>query len=271
MVFAPDLGQMGRSLGLSRGMAHYRLVATRLVEQFPEMVEPLRDGRLCISSVIELARVITEENRAEVLPKFFDRSRQEAKQVAAEIRPAEVVPVRTVVTSGRASSTVELELIGVSPGTVQAQVERAVAPAPRTVVEPLTRQETRIHITVSPEFVALLKKAKAGQGHVQPGATDEQVLEAALELLVAQQEKRKASVPAKVKREVRVRDGGKCQWPLASGGVCGSEARTGDRPHRPERPRRSVDRHLTAGSSASPTTSRRRARSTATRTWISSR
>jgi len=30
--------------------------------------------------------------------------------VAAEIRPAEVVPVRTVVTIRRASSTVELEL-----------------------------------------------------------------------------------------------------------------------------------------------------------------
>jgi hypothetical protein len=214
-----------KELGLSRGMAHYRLVATRLVEQFPEVVEPLRDGRLCMSSVIELARVITEVNRAEVLPKFFDRSRQEAKQVAAEIRPAEVVPVRTVVTSGRASSTVELELIGVSPETARAQVERPVAPAPRTVVEPLTRQETRMHVTVSPAFMTLLKKARAGQSHVQPGATDEQVLTAALELLIEKQEKRKASVPAKVKREVRVRDGGKCQWPVVGGGVCGSTVR----------------------------------------------
>jgi 5-methylcytosine-specific restriction endonuclease McrA len=145
--------------------------------------------------------------------------------VAAEIRPAEVVPVRTVVTSGRASSTVELELIGVSPGNAQAQVERPVAPAPRTVVEPLTRQETRMHVTVSPAFMTLLKKARAGQGHVQPGATDEQVLTAALELLIAQQEKRKASVPAKVKREVRARDQGKCQWPVAGGGVCGSTVR----------------------------------------------
>ncbi len=64
-----------KELGLSRGMAHYRLVATRLVEQFPEVVEPLRDGRLCMSSVIELAKVITEVNRADVLPKFFDKSR----------------------------------------------------------------------------------------------------------------------------------------------------------------------------------------------------
>ena len=82
-----------------------------------------------------------------------------------------------------------------------------------------------MHLTVSPEFMVLLKKARAGQSHVQPGATDEQVLTAALELLIEKQEKRRASVPPRVKREVRVRDQGKCQWPLVSGGVCGSEVR----------------------------------------------
>jgi hypothetical protein len=82
-----------------------------------------------------------------------------------------------------------------------------------------------MHLTVSLEFVALLRRAKAGQSHVQPGATDEQVLAAALHLLIEKQEKRKSSVPGKVKREVRARDGGKCQWPLASGGVCGSTVR----------------------------------------------
>ena len=51
------------------------------------------------------------------------------------------------------------------------------------------------------------------------------MLTAALELLIEKQEKRKASVPAKVKREVRVRDEGKCQWPLDSGGICGSTLR----------------------------------------------
>ena len=70
-----------------------------------------------------------------------------------------------------------------------------------------------------------MKKAKAGQSHVQPGATDEQVLTAALELLIAQQEKRRASVPPRVKREVMKRDGGKCTWPLANGGTCGATIR----------------------------------------------
>ena len=227
--FASLFDFLHREVGLSRGSAYYRQVAARLVGQFPEVVEPLRDGRLCITNVVQLAKVISEENRAEVMPQFFHCSKEEAKQVVAELLPAEVVPRRTVVTevpllARQDASPVIVQLVGrdlVEPnrGVSEAEVTR-------TVVEPMTSTETRIHITVSPAFLALLKKAKAGQSHVQPGATDEQVLTAALELLVAHQEKRKASVPAKVKREVRVRDGGKCQWPLASGGVCGSEART---------------------------------------------
>jgi hypothetical protein len=37
---------------------------------------------------VELARVITPEKSAEVLPRFFSLSKQEAKAVAVEICPA---------------------------------------------------------------------------------------------------------------------------------------------------------------------------------------
>jgi 5-methylcytosine-specific restriction endonuclease McrA len=222
--FATLFEYLHRELRLSRGSAHYRQVATRLVVRFPEIVEPLRDGRLCLTTVIVLARVMTEANRREVLPRFFGLSRQEAEQVAVGIRPVEVVPRRTVVTEAPVSRQAAL------PATATANVKEhsrsfvELAPT-RTLVEPLTPRETRMHITVSPEFVKLLAKAKAGQSHVQPGATDEQVLTAALELLIAQQEKRRATVPPKVKREAMKRDEGKCTWPLADGGVCGSTVR----------------------------------------------
>jgi hypothetical protein len=40
-----------REVRLSRGMAHYRLVATRLVERFPEVVEPSgTEGFACRAS-----------------------------------------------------------------------------------------------------------------------------------------------------------------------------------------------------------------------------
>ncbi len=205
-----------REVGLSRGSAYYRQVASRLLGRFPEIAEPLRDGRLCISNVPQLAKVMTEENRATVVAKFFHCSKQEARQVVAEILPAEVVPTRTVVT---VVAPVKPAAAIVQPVGRDQSLPEGDRPAPevrRTVVEPLTRTETRMHVTVSPEFVALLKKAKAGQSHVQPGATDEQVLTAALELLIAQQEKRRASRSSP--REARGPEAGRGQVYVALGG-----------------------------------------------------
>jgi 5-methylcytosine-specific restriction endonuclease McrA len=226
-----------RALRMSRGMAHYRMVGARLMRRFPDVEEPIRDGRLCLTVVVELARVMTEENRAEVLPRFFGLSREEARQLAVEIEPEAVVPRRTVVVPVGStkvaiartsapdvlSSTVELDqprpAAGAPPGP-------SASPAPvRTTVEPKTATESRLHITVSREFLALLKRAKAGESHRNPGATDEQVLKLALAALIEKQGKRQVSVPAKVKREVVARDRGRCQWKLADGTICGATVR----------------------------------------------
>jgi hypothetical protein len=117
-------------VGLSRGSAYYRQVAARLVGQFPEVAEPLRDGRLCISNVVQLAKVMTGKNRFEVMPQFFHFSKEEAKQVVAELLPADVVPRRTVVQP-------------VGRNLTHLEGARSVLEVRRTVVEPLTRQERR--------------------------------------------------------------------------------------------------------------------------------
>ncbi len=220
-----------RELRVSRGAAHYRKVAARVIARFPEVTEPLRDGRLCLSSIISLARVITDANKEQVIPRFFHCSSEEAKAVAAEIAPALVVPRRTVVTTPAkpawvsvpvtsATSPVHTDELG---GLGELRVCRLETPG--VVVEPLTATQSRIHLTVSRRLLGKLRKARDGQSHVQPGATDEQVIEAALDLLLAQQEGRRAAVPPKVKREVMKRDGARCTWPLAGGGTCGSTIR----------------------------------------------
>ena len=53
---------LNRELGLSKGAAFYRKTAAELVQRFPEIVEPLGDGRLCLTVVCELAKVIAPEN-----------------------------------------------------------------------------------------------------------------------------------------------------------------------------------------------------------------
>ncbi len=60
-----------RELGLSAGAAHLRRTAARLLPRHAAVEEALRAGRLCLSAVGQLARVLTTGNEAEVLPRFF--------------------------------------------------------------------------------------------------------------------------------------------------------------------------------------------------------
>jgi hypothetical protein len=155
--------------------------------------------------------------------------------------------------------------------------------APRDDVEPLTADLRRLHVTVSRQFLKKLDAARDGLSHSIPGATAEQVLEAALDLLLEKQARARGlvkkprttlpatpltqtapqsqiaprasqkagatgqhqhersplalvpteppphrrtgprqAIPAAVRRAVWERDGGRCTWPLDSGGCCGS-------------------------------------------------
>ncbi len=88
-----------RELHLSAGAAQYRKTAAELIQRFPEVETALRKGDLC-STVVEIAKVLTPENRDEMLPRFFGLSRREAEMLAVSIRPVEAAPRRDVVTMG---------------------------------------------------------------------------------------------------------------------------------------------------------------------------
>jgi hypothetical protein len=76
---------LARDLGLSKGAAFYRMTAAQLVRRHPEVIEPLRDGRLCLTNVVELSKVLTAENLPEILPRFLHLAKLEAKQALAEL------------------------------------------------------------------------------------------------------------------------------------------------------------------------------------------
>jgi len=264
-------------LGLSKGASHFRKVAAELVQRYPEVVEPLKDGRLCITSVVELAKVITPENRAEVLPRFFHTSKKEAKEVSAELRPREAAPHRLVVAAVRpapapraATAQAEVEPeegpVAAVPRVRPEEPHRAQLPMsspPPAKVEPLTADLRRLHLTVSKRFLEKLEAARDALSHSHPGADAEAILEAGLVLLIERAAKRHCTtpkactrpkavrptpavmverkapcvgekpgaarnprfIPAAVKREVWVRDGGRCQFRLENGELCGSTHR----------------------------------------------
>jgi hypothetical protein len=93
-----------RELRLSKSAAQYRKVAAELIQEIPGVVEPLRRGDLCLTSIIEAAKVVTSENWETVLPRFYGLSRREAMEVVAALQPHPAPPVRTVVTPVRSGS-----------------------------------------------------------------------------------------------------------------------------------------------------------------------
>ncbi|MGB8929883.1 MAG: HNH endonuclease, partial [Anaeromyxobacteraceae bacterium] len=277
-----------RGLKLSAGAAFHRKAAAELIQRFPEVAEPLRDGRLCLSSVVEVARVVTRENVAQALPRFFHTSKQEAKAVAAELAPREVLPQRVVLTAvarpaaanvaanklpapaaapplptralGQALHLDETVRLQEAAPLVSLPALSTPAPAPRSSTEPLTADLRRLHVTVSRRFTDKLDAARDALSHSHPGADVETILEAGLDLLLERAAKRRGlctrpkaepaapqieAVPsneetppsgrpdaprsrhitAAVRREVWIRDQGRCQFRLESGEVCGSTHR----------------------------------------------
>src|SRR6266542_3976012 len=168
-----------RELGLSSGAAFYRKTAAGLIQRFPEIVDPLRDGRLCLTSVVELAKVLTPENRDEVLPRFFHLSKSGAKAVSAALRPAEAAPVLSAAVAGDPSLESPFhpdETARANP--VHEPTPPVPASPPRTTVEPLTADLRRFHLTVSRRFMEKLAAARAALSHSHPGASEDEILEA---------------------------------------------------------------------------------------------
>ncbi len=232
-----------RELRLSKGAAQYRKVAAELIQQVPGIVEPLRRGDLCLSSIIEAAKVVTSENWQTVLPRFYGLSRREAMEVVAELQPHPAPPERTVITPLRpARCSSELEAVRrISPSPAppppplldlreDASPEAQPAPAagcpdqpvpaagwpvnqpppaseavtvPRPFeVQPFTAEQSRLHMTVSREFLRKLEAAQDALSHARPDATPAEILEAGLELLLAQAAKRRSMVE-KPRKKVR--------------------------------------------------------------------
>jgi HNH endonuclease len=242
-----------RELGLSAGAAQHRKTAVELIQRFPAVETALRQGRLCLSSVCELAKVVTPENVAEVLPRFFGLSRRESEVVAASIRPAASIPQREVVTPVRAAVITprgdarreitrgEPEVNELHPGELELRTEPSATTRPSARPPdselPLTAELSRFHITVSRQFMETLEQTKDALSHSHPGASTEEILTACMQLMLAKKARQRGLVekplatprpsrsdhfPAHVRRAVMKRSGGRCEWVFDDGERCNS-------------------------------------------------
>ncbi len=240
-----------RELGMSKTLAYYRMVGASLLRKYPALEEPLRDGRLCVSSLPQLQKVIREDNWQAMLPRFYGCSKREAQRVVVAIAPVENPPMRDVIvqvsTSLQSVHPVEptstpLSNTSMHPSEMAESIPLSPRPVetPRDTLEPLTSQLHRIHFTASEAFIQKLEAVKDTLARDFPEGDLESIFEAGLDALLAKAAKRTAQTekPRKapeacniatpriadpIRRAVYQRDAHQCQWPLHSGQICGEK------------------------------------------------
>lgn len=221
-------------LRYTRSAAFRRSTAARLLARFPVVADYLADGRLCLTTLVELRDVLVEERLAEILDRAAGRTEEQVKELVAALRPrpAPLDLLRRLPEPRQTVTPAPPQPVDSSgPG-------ESTAPRPAPRIEPVSEELRVLRMTVGREFVADLQAVRAALSHVVPDGNLEKVIhECVRRTLRAQLARRRGSdkprktaarppkgrkIPVAVRREVWKRDEGKCAFVGSDGHRCGS-------------------------------------------------
>ncbi len=229
-----------RVLHLSEDAAFKRIRAARIARRFPQILDALADGRVHLSGVLMLAPHLNEDNVEEILATATHRTRTELEELVARLAPRPDVPTSLVRID---PGTGELpELAPGPPPAPAADPELAPGPPPapeKTRTRPLAPERYALEVTIGKEIQDKLVRAQALLRHRNPGGGLAEVIDRALDALLAKLEKEKfgetdrprkakargadadaRSVPREVQRAVHARDGEQCTFVSDDGRRC---------------------------------------------------
>src|SRR5688572_26720994 len=183
------------ALRMTESAAYRRTKAASLLTQFPIVEQYLLDGRLNLTTLVELMKILTPENHRELFEAASGRSTEDVKKLVVSYRPLPEVkesirrlPLRpeppvtfsAQVPVNTSSSGNNADIF--SPSATSA-AELPVVPVelPRPRIEPIDSERYSIKLTVGSEFMAELKQVRAALGHRIPDGNLEKVLRACIQ------------------------------------------------------------------------------------------
>jgi len=247
-MFAYCVGE----LRLSEDAAYRRIRAARLARQFPAILGMIADGRLNLNSVLMLGSHLTDENAEELLVAATHRTKSEIELMLARRFPqpdlatlVQAVPAAPshapVPAPTPGSQACQLAPAPVGMTATQQVAQHVEVSAPRPKLTPLAPQRFALQVTLSQEMHDKLRYAQELLGHAVPSGDMAQVLDRALDTLVAHLERKRFAatsrtrprrgepkgrhVPAEVRRAVWRRDQGRCTFVSEKGHRCESLTR----------------------------------------------
>jgi 5-methylcytosine-specific restriction endonuclease McrA len=241
-MFAYCVGE----LGLSEDAAARRIQGARIARRFPAIFEALARGRLHLTAVGLLAPHLVEHTASELLSAAEHKTKAEIERLLAERFPKSdlLTWVAPMPASDPAPARDEHALAHVDDPQVVAKSEATPAQlAPERVetrarVSPLSARSYALQATIDSETQDYLRRAQHLLGAQVPSGDVAQVLKLALKEFVIRREKRKfaatnrprparpgasrdpRTIPARVRRAVRERDGGQCTFVGENGRRC---------------------------------------------------
>ncbi len=229
-------------LGYTKAAAFRRTTAARLLARFPVIADHLADGRLNLTTLVELRDVLDEQRLDEVLSRAAGRTEEQVKELVAALapRPAPNDLLRKLPAPSTAGSGPEpqLPIAPVSSGPEPQPVSR---PAAR--IEPISAELRMLRVTVGADFTRDLAAVRDALSHKIPDRNLVAVLHECLRVTLAATTKRRRGagrapgpggrarratgatgryIPAAVRDAVWERDEGCCAFVSADGRRCAS-------------------------------------------------
>jgi hypothetical protein len=225
-------------LHFSEAAAYRRIEVARVARQYPLIITMLAEGSVTLTNVLLLAPELTPANHRPLLAAATHKSKDDVEELVASLRPKPLVPpsirkLPVVGTSAAPNTTVE------TPSPAQAIFTSLPTrlPAVRRMVSPLAPERFEVQFTASAEMRQKLQYAQDLLRHRIPNGDIADVLDLALTALIKNLEREKLGasarprsrgdadpksrhVPAKVRREVWARDGGRCAFVAQNGRRC---------------------------------------------------
>jgi 5-methylcytosine-specific restriction endonuclease McrA len=243
-------------LHMSADAAAKRIHAARAARRFPALLAAVADGRLHLSAVVLLAPHLSPGNAGDLIVAATHRTKDAIEQMLASRFPRPDVPMILAAVApasagsqhapGHVGSDISQQVAGLLVADEAQHAPQHVGVGePRAKLAPLSPGRYALQVTVSQATHDKLRYAQALLGHAVPTGDVAQVLDPALDALVAQLERRRFAqssrsrprrsrargsnadsrrVPAGVRREVWQRDGGQCTYVSEQGHRC--ESRT---------------------------------------------
>ena len=203
-----------KALGLPKAYAYRRSTAAELVVRFPVVADYLSDGRLCLSTLVPLKKLLELGNHLDILDRASGLTEEEVEVLVVTLLPRPVVrdviravSARSVSLPFPSSGPKPVEPVSafpvVSPAGPQTSLNGALTPPVTAITAPsrparfelLNPETVRIAMSVGTGFRDELEEVRSALSHVVPDGNLESVLRECFRITLEVCKRRRVGAP----------------------------------------------------------------------------